>query len=54
MFHQSNLWPRSPEFAETWSFLDRRLNDLQAAPSLAQVLNLSQFFMDGFDISGNN
>ena len=28
---------RSPNFEETWAFLDRRLGDLQAAPSLAQV-----------------
>jgi len=31
------LQDRSPNFEETWAFLDRRLGDLQAAPSLAQV-----------------
>jgi len=31
------LQDRSPNFEETWAFLDRRLSDLQAAPSLAQV-----------------
>jgi len=31
------LQDRSANFEETWAFLDRRLGDLQAAPSLAQV-----------------
>jgi len=31
------LQDRSPNFEDTWAFLDRRLGDLQAAPSLAQV-----------------
>ena len=39
---------RSPNFEETWAFLDRRLGDLQAAPSLAQVSNHSPFCMCWF------
>ena len=31
------LQDRSEDFSETWMFLDRRLQDLQAAPSLVQV-----------------
>ena len=45
------FWSRSANFEETWAFLDRRLGDLQAAPSLAQVLSLSPspfFLLIGF------